>query len=345
MALTIEGPEPGPQPAGEATDIVLQGAAGDRYIAQLQAAIHAARLNALFPPELRLREQLGFLGPRGSEGLYPRLRLSARSGLPSALTVCRVKVDRDQAREFLAQLGSPQDYPPGGRASRRVAYYRRLADAALMPLNRMRLELRRQVPDEYLAQFRVVLDRFDLTSCHHARYTVLLTQRHRVWRRQQLAVDGADLVAPTESFRRVLGQLTFHGAQRAFELLDAAEQIEVEDVRRCSVGPMILPGMPAGPALAEVLQQGGESSWLLCCVEDRASRQLPPGVQPDGLAAQLAPAAGPEHDGQRQAQDIGLARVYKLVCPRPLQQPLRQLCQQLGQPSVVRGIPAEARQP
>ena len=344
MALTFEGPSPQQPRAVGTADLVLRGEHSDAYVDALRHAVAAARLNALFPPGRRLLAHLAFLGARGSEGLYPDLCLSRASGLPSAFDVLRVNVDHGLAREFLAKLGPAHHRTPDTAAmARRLAYYQRLHQHVVMPLNSMEVDLRQQLPQERAALFRIVLDRYDMRRGQFVRYTILLGQRHRLWRRRQMTVDDSDLVAATEEFRRAVGLLSFHGARQAFEMLDAAEQLEVEDVRRCRVGPVFMPGLQMGEALAALLDPrtgpcaGGPTPLVLCLPEDRASvevashsgRDLPALLRGQG---EVAPA------GQRSPRDAAyhVARGCKLVCPPPLVEPLRRLCRELGAPSVVR---------
>ncbi len=335
MALTFDGPPPEQPRAGDA-DLVLRGERAEACVDDLRHAVAAARLNALFPPYRRLLAHLDFLGPAGSGGLYPALRLSRNSGLPSAFDVLRVNVDHGLAQEFGAQLGSAHEKTPDSEpVTRRLAYYQRLRQAEVMPLNRMEVDLRQQLPDERLALFRVVLDRFDLRRGQFVRYTILLGQRHRFWRRQ-MTVDDADLVETTERFRRTVGLLSFHGAAQAFSMLADADQLEVEDVHRCRVGPALRAGDDVIEPLASLLEPGaGEPAPLVLCLpDDRASVELAADSGVDlvallrGRAAPVAPAAGGFH----------VARSCKLVCPPPLVKPLRRLCRELGAPSVVRAF-------
>ena len=346
MALTFQGPLPS-QPQQGATDLLLRGEHSDAYVEALRHALAAARLNALFPPSRRLLAHAAFLGARGSEGLYPELRLSRTSGLPSAFDVLRVNVDHGLAREFLEKLGPAHERTPDTAAvARRLAYYQRLRQREVMPLNRMEVDLRQQLPQERAALFRIVLDRYDMRRSQFVRYTILLGQGHRFWRRRHITVDDSDLVAATEEFRRTVGLLSFHGARQSFQMLAQVDQLKVEDVRRCRVGPVFLPGMDLDGPLAALLDRasgpcaGGPTPLVLCLPEDRASvelaidsgRDLPPLLRGDG---------GEERAGQEDhhvAPGYHVTHSCKLVCPPPLVEPLQQLCRELGAPSIVRAF-------
>lgn len=346
MALTFHGPLPS-QPQQGATDLLLRGEHSDAYVDTLRHAVAAARLNALFPPSRRLLRHSAFLGARGSEGLYPELRLSRTSGLPSAFDVLRVNVDHGLAREFLEKLGPAHERTPDTAAlAHRLAYYQRLRQHEVMPLNRMEVDLRQQLPRARAALFRIVLDRYDMRRSQFVRYTILLGQRHRFWRRRQMTVDDSDLVAATEEFRRTVGLLSFHGARQAFQMLDSAEQLEVEDVHRCRVGPVLLPGMDLDGPLAALLDPrsgpcaGGPTPLVLCLPEDRASvelttdsgRDLPPLLRGNGDEQRA------ERQDHHDAPGYHVTHSCKLVCSPSLVEPLQRLCRELGAPSIVRAF-------
>lgn len=341
MALTFDGPTPDQPHAGDG-DLMLQGERADSHVADLRHAVAAARLNALFPPGRRLLAHLGFLGPTGSGGLYPELRLSRASGLPSTFDVLRVNLDHGLAREFGAQLGPAHEKTPDtAPVVRRVAYYQRLRATEVMPLNRMEVDLRQQLPDERLALFRVVLDRFDLRRGQFVRYTLLLGQRHRFWRRRHMTVDDTDLVDTTARFRRTVGLLSFHGAAQAFCMLSDTDQLEVEDVHRCRVGPALMHGADVIAPLAALLDphhgpcSGEPAPLVLCLPEDRASVELAADSGLDLPALLRGRDAPPAEPGRRRYH---VARSCKLVCPPPLVKPLSRLCRDLGAPCVVRAF-------
>ena len=347
MALTIEGPTPD-QPGAAAKEIVLAGSLGDAYVERLTTALRAARLNSLFPPEGRLCAHFGFLGARGSEQLYDELHLSPLNGMPTAREILRVKIDGDLTSDFLAEAGQMRTPQEGGRMARRIAYYSRLGQEAIMPVNSMRVELRQQVPEENLAFFRVALDRFDLAGNQFVRYTIMLAQRDRFWRRRHLVVDDADLAAPTEGFRRIVARFAAHEAELAFVLLSQVDAIEVEDVRRCRVGPMIMPGLAVDASVAALLdpartKAAGEAPpWILSFPEDRAGIEVAEHAGRDPFAPLLRDAISEESRTliDAKADELGyrVAKSRKFVCPRPLRQPVVDLCRRVGAPSIVRGV-------
>jgi hypothetical protein len=355
MALTIEGPLPqeeepqAPRPAAEATTIELRAELSDAYVERLDRAVHAARLNRLFPPERALRAHLAFLGRRGSWGVYDALHVSLLNGLPTAREILRVKIDRDLADAFLAEAADRRPPPEDSPMARRIAYYRALAAREVMPVNRMSVELRQQIPEENLALFRVVFDRFDLATNQFVRYTMLLQQRDRFWRRRQVLVDDGELAAPTEGFRRTVSRFAAHDSELAFVLLSRQERIEVEDVQRCRVGPLLLPGMKVGRQLEALLDpEGGPCAdpgvppWILCFPQDRAGLEVAEHSGGDPLAPLLRDAVSVEARElvDAKADELGyrVAKSRKFVCPRPLVRPLTELCQQLGTPSIVKAV-------
>ncbi|HTM22331.1 MAG TPA: hypothetical protein VL172_17545, partial [Kofleriaceae bacterium] len=171
MALLIEEPVAEERPEPGAGDLILAGGTADAYVARLLRAVDAARLNALYPPAVALRNHLSFLGPAGSSGVHGELRLSPATGLPTGREVLRVKIDRELAPGFLAEAAERRAPEPGSALQRRLDYYARLCRCDVMPVNRIAVDLRRQLPAEGKAEFRVVLDRFDLAGGLFARYT------------------------------------------------------------------------------------------------------------------------------------------------------------------------------
>jgi hypothetical protein len=358
MALTIEGPLPreaeGQEQqltprAAEAGTLELAAELSDVYVERLDRTIRAARLNRLFPAERALRAHHGFLGRRGSHGLYDSLHVSLENGLPTAREILRVKIDRDLAEAFLAEAADRRPPPDGSSMARRIAYYRELLESEVMPVNRMSVELRQQIPEENLALFRVVFDRFDLATNQFVRYTILLSQRDRFWRRRHVIVDDADLAAPTEGFRRTVSRFAAHDSELCFVLLSRAERIEVEDVQRCRVGPLLLPGMRVGAELEALLdpERGpcaarGVPPWILCFPQDRAGLEVAEHSGRDPLAPLLRDAVSEEARDlvDAKADELGyrVAKSRKFVCPAELRRPLTELCQKLGTPSIVRAV-------
>jgi len=346
MALTVEGPTP-ENPTAATRDVVLSGELGDAYVQRLVRGVRAARLNALFPPEQKLCAHLSFLGSGGSSGVYDELRLSPQNGLPTAREILRVKIDKDLTADFLSRAAEQRPPPEGSRMARRIAYYSRVAKQEVMPVNRMRVELRQQVPDENLAAFRVVFDRFDLAANQFVRYTILLEQHDRFWRRRHVIVDDNELTAPTEGFRRTVGRFASHEAELAFVLLSDVPGIEVEDVRRARVGPMLLPGMVADAALQALLDPernpgaAGAPPWVLCFPEDRAGLEVAEHSGKDPLAPLLREAVGETArelvDAKADQLGYRVAKSRKFVCPEPLKTSLSRLCKEVGAPSIVRG--------
>lgn len=343
MALTLDGPAP-PLPGPEGNPIALTGGAAEAYLERLDLAVRGARLNAFFPPEKALRAHLSFLAPSGCEALYETLHLSPRSGLPSARDILRVKIDRDIASEILADAQKHGSPAPQSRAARRVAYHGRLAQAEIMATNRMRVELRQQEPAHNRARFRVVFDRFDIASCQFVRYTIMLSQRDRFWRQSHVIVDDAELAAPTESFRRIVSRLVSDEAEIAFVLLSEIPGIAVEDVRRCRVGPMLMPGVELGQpvqSLFAAAQSDGHSPWILCFPEDRAGIEVADHASSDPLAPLLREAVSADSrtllDAKADQLDYRVAKSRKFVCSSDLRGPLARLCRDLGAPSIVRG--------
>lgn len=347
MALTIEEPTP-ERPSAAAGELLLAGAASDAYVARLVEAIGAARLNAFFPAADLVRNHLSFLGQLGSHGVYDGLALSPVTGLPTAREILRVKIDRDLATEFLRDAARHPPPAADSPMARRIAYYAALSKHPVMPMSRMRVELRQQIAANDLATFRIVFDRFDLATGVFARYTILLTQHDAFWRRPHVIVNDDELAAPTEAFRRIVARFASHEAEVAFVLLSKLEAITVEDVRRCRIGPLLMPGVEVGAALEALLdprrtpEAAAAPPWILCLPEDRAGIEVAAHAAGDPLARLYREAVSPEArvliDAKADQLGYRVAKSRKFVCPEPLRPRLANLCRELGVPSIVRGI-------
>ncbi len=346
MALTIEEPTPA-RPDAQTADLVLCAGVADAYVARLVRALRAARLNALFPPSRPLINHISFLGPAGSSGVYDELRLSPHTGMPTAREVLRVAIDRDLAPEFLARAARRPAPLPDGSLARRIDYYSRLARCEVVPASRMTVDLRRQIEAESRAELRVIYDRFDVATGLFVRYTILLSQRDGFWSQRHVIVDDNDLAAPTEEFRRTVSRFTAHEAEVAFILLSQIDGIEVEDVRRCRIGPMLMPGVHGvGEALEALLDPQaapeGAPPWILCFPEDRAGVELATHSAGDPLARLYRDALSDQSrelvDAMSEQLGYKVAKSRKFVCSRPLAATLSDLCRELGAPSVVRGV-------
>jgi hypothetical protein len=346
IAIAVEGPAP-EAPADARGELVLGEADAETYVARVQRAVRAGRANAFFPPTAQLCAHLGFLGPGGSCGLYEQLRLSPVSGLPAPREILRVKIDKDLAPSFLEDAAARPPPPPESRLARRIAYYCALARVEVAALNRMTVELRQQVPDEQRALFRVVFDRFDLAASQFVRYTILLAQRDRFWSRPHVQLER-DLAAATEGFRRTVARLASHEAEVAFILLSEVHGIEVEDVRRCRVGPLLLPGARVGAALERLLDPEAADAppWMLCFPEDRAGRDVAAHASGDPLGRLFREALGEQARRlvDAKADELGyrVAKARKFVCPESLRGRLQGLLRELGVPCVVYGVPPAA---
>lgn len=346
MALTIEEPTP-ERPSAGTGELLLAADVADAYVARLVEAIGAARLNSFFPPADLVRNHLAFLGRRGSHGVYDGLALSPATGLPTAREILRVKIDRDLAAEFL--LESAKHAPPaaGTSMARRIAYYAALSKHQVMPMSRMRVELRQQLAAADQATFRITFDRFDLATGVFARYTILLTQHDAFWRRPHVIVNDEDLAAPTEAFRRIVARFASHEAEVAFVLLSKLEAITVEDVRRCRIGPLLMPGVEVGDAIEALLdprrtpEAAAAPPWILCFPEDRAGIEVAAHAGGDPLAPLYRDVVSPEArllvDAKADELGYRVAKSRKFVCPEPLRPRLATLCRELGAPSIVRG--------
>ena len=171
------------------------------------------------------------------------------SGLPFLKDILAVKIDGDLAPDYIA--GQEERRAAGRalpvRAEAKLAYLRRLRAAALKPLNRLEVKLRRVDRERGSAFFEVVYDVYAISPAGFTRYTLQLEQKDSAWRSAFLARSG-DYSEPTAASGRAWkiragrerADVPYHGG---------IEGLRVEEVCRARIGPSGTPppvSLPAG---------------------------------------------------------------------------------------------------
>ena len=120
------------------------------------------------------------------------------SGLPFLKDILAVKIDGDLAPDYIA--GQEERRAAGRalpvRAEAKLAYLRRLRAAALKPLNRLEVKLRRVDRERGSAFFEVVYDVYAISPAGFTRYTLQLEQKDSAWRSAFLARSGITASPP-----------------------------------------------------------------------------------------------------------------------------------------------------
>ncbi|MBI3548793.1 MAG: hypothetical protein HY078_07135 [Elusimicrobia bacterium] len=242
----------------------------DEYGETAARLIEAGRLGKVFPDPASCASYLRGIG-EAARAVYPDLRLSTASGLPSLQDLVRLQADREIAPGYLK---SQQDrrrrgLPVAPRLAAKGRYYERLLGLPLKPLHRLDLSLRRVAADGTSAQYEAVLDRFDAEEAVFSRYTLLLEQTERTQGDALLQRVG-DYSRQTAAFRERMEGVLRDESEIAFLILGRTPGVRVEEVARARIGPLWSPWTP-GPA---GWFSAAEGAFVLHLALDRTSAAL-----------------------------------------------------------------------
>jgi hypothetical protein len=230
----------------------LREPVASRYLDLLSLALRAGRLNNGFPDRRRLQTSLEALRGEFHGGLYDRIYVDARTGLPNMASFTRVITDREVAIDALvrmqdratldAQRAQGEVYE---RLARKRAYYERLLTIQPAPLDEHKVQLRRHDPRTGTAMFRLDLTKLDATGVS-IRVTVDLTQVASVWRRDVIDLDqGGETARASEGFHATIYRHAAFDAEALFIQLHELEGVSVDRVQRGIVGPALF-SLPDG---------------------------------------------------------------------------------------------------
>ncbi|MEL6341612.1 MAG: hypothetical protein AAFV53_00670 [Myxococcota bacterium] len=239
---------------------MLSPDAASRYIIDLQRGLRALRLNRHFPPWRAISGHLD-----GVRLLPPgeRLRIDAGTGWPHPEEWLRVRVDRKLAPELLGRLQAIEaagDLP----AQQKGDYLRALLDVT--PLGTAAFDVSLIELREDAARYEVIIDRLELGRPSLVRWTLRLLERGG----ERFSPDELEARA-TGRFERRLRQLTAQPPVPAMMLLQAEEGLEVEELVRGEVGPVLR--RDAGPFLSAVLSRAAGHLTRIS-VEDHLLREM-----------------------------------------------------------------------
>lgn len=248
-----------PPPAAE---LVLESEEAQAELLELEArALERARLNEHYPPARALAAQLRGLSPRAHLGLYPRLHLDVRTGLPTYREWTRVHTDAEMSARVLAELPPRAELEALAQAAPHTIWARQLVKhhyhttlAQLLPrsvpASQMQVQLRRVDAAERRAWLLVVLDKLDASGLY-VRITVELSQQSPRWRHAMLALD-AEAARETEALRAALYRLSGLDAEFTFVQLAALDGLSVERVIKGTIGPFFVAGTNVPQDLASL---------------------------------------------------------------------------------------------
>ncbi|MBI4350877.1 MAG: hypothetical protein HY550_05525 [Elusimicrobia bacterium] len=216
----------------------LSGDGLEAYCRSLSSLILAGRLNSSYPDPYVCSGYLSCLAPSFRRGAGGGLNADRLSGLPCLKDMLAVKIDGDLAPDYIA---SQEERRAAGRslpaqAEARLEYLKRLGEAALKPLNRLDVKLRRVDRERCSAFFEVVYDAYAVSPAGFTRYTLQLEQKDAAWSSAFLARSG-DYSEPTSEFRAGLERYAQDESELLFLIIGGIKGVRVEEVCRARIGP------------------------------------------------------------------------------------------------------------
>ncbi len=325
--------------------LVLEGDAVGRYVTEVGRVLRAARLNRHYPDARRLASHVECLGPAVHGGLYERLEVDPRSGLPSYKEWTRVRTDREVAPAALEKLDPlsvlerKAAADPGsirGKQLLKHHYYTALLNRPLAPLSAMDVALRRVDPAAQTAWFHVVLDKLDASGLF-VRFSIDLAQQASVWNRQLVRLDESDETAShTEELRTLVYRFTALDAEFTWAKIATQPGLTVERVVKGTVGPLFLAAEQTPPALAPLLAEG---ALLATFALDMAANDVAEDRDNDPLDDLLTDALSEEgregYERVKQEQGFRVVKDRKFVVSRELVGAVRAFCQAAGTKNIV----------
>ncbi len=209
------------------------------------AFVEEARLNDLYPSSERLVASLCAMDSRVHRHLYDKLHVHPRMGLPTYTEFVRVLTDKQIVHEELPKLRQWEGVDGDGiydKLARKRAYLRDLAGCGAVFAEETKLFFRKIDSKTEMAMFRIVLDRFS-PSGSIERLTVELSQRDSIWGKSNLALDGDDVGHISENLKGLVYRLSTQEVEIIFIRLSEDENIDVENVTKGSIGPMLFSQM------------------------------------------------------------------------------------------------------
>ena len=316
-----------------------------RFIRRLLAILRAARLNHHYPDPRRLSGHLRAMSPEVHRGLYDELQINLDSGLPSSREFTRVQTDVSIAADQLQKLGNRRqlaqkaarsDHAIHQQQLDKYDYYDAIADTRLAPLGAMDVALRRVEPGKRTAHFRITFDKLEASGVF-IRTSIDLTQRAQIWESQAVQLDD-DTAHHTEELQSLIYKFSAMDAEFIFTKLSTLNGVAVQRVSRGTLGP-IYDGRCQVPSLLADLVGDDPDTVLAHFAIDTAALDVDEHRQNDPFADLFRPSMAKDlRPTYQRARDQFGYHVYgdrKFVVSRPLQAPLRALCQERGTNNII----------
>ncbi|MCP4674593.1 MAG: hypothetical protein GY854_03565 [Deltaproteobacteria bacterium] len=213
----------------------------DDYVDLMIAFVEKARLNDLYPSSERLVTSLSAMDSSVHRHLYNKLHVHPRMGLPTYTEFVRVLSDKLTLHDELPKLRQWEGVDGDGiydKLARKRAYLGDLARGGDVFTEETKLLFRKIDPKTEMAMFRIILDRFSPNGSIE-RLTVELSQRDSLWGKSNLELDGDDVGHLSENLKGLVYRLSTQEVEIIFIRLSEDENIDVENVTKGSIGPVI----------------------------------------------------------------------------------------------------------
>lgn len=323
---------------------ILKGDQAETYCRLVESLIRGGKPNSFYPSGRGAENLVHLLRPSTNRGLQNEIQVNLRTGLPDEPNIGRVIADKDVCAKILRTHDVESVHNRVDEASKRlmnrIEYYKEVEKRELPERFSLDLKLKRTDEKEQTADFIALFERFDPGEGIFTRYTIHLRHQSHRWAKPKIELQGDDL-RYTEAFRNVISRYSSHEAEFAFILLSDVEGITVEEVSRGRIGPLWMNGVPAPPAIEELLAAHPGNAILNFPYE----KVFVPEVEGktdenrDPFGRLYRESLGAENKEIADARANNLAYVVhkerKFACTKPILGPLRDVLAKLGKPCVI----------
>lgn len=323
---------------------VLSGEHAETYCKLVEGLIRGGKPNNSFPSGRGVANLVYLLRPSTNRGLSNDVRVNLKNGLPSEPDIGRVIADKDICEKVLRSHDLASVRSRTDEASmplvHRLDYYLDVQKRELPERFRLDLKLKRIDEKAQTADFIAVFERFDPGEGVFTHYNIHLRHQSDRWTKPQVELKGDDLKV-TEAFRNVISRYSSDEAEFAFILLSDVPGITVEEVSRGRIGPLWMAGVPAPPAIEDLLKKH-PGNVILNFPYEKVFVPEVEGKEDDNrdpFARLYRTSLGQENKqlADARAEKLGyiVHKERKFACSKPILNPLRDLCKELGKPCVI----------
>jgi hypothetical protein len=322
---------------------VLVGQQAETYCKLVEGLIRGGKPNNSYPSGRGVANLIYLLRPSTNRGLSDRVRVNLNNGLPDEPDVGRVIADKDICEKVLRSHDLATVRDRTDEASRRLIsrldYYQDVVKRELP--DRFRLDLKLKRIDEKLqtADFIAVFERFDPGEGVFTRYNIHLQHASDRWSKPKVELQGDDL-RYTEEFRNVISRYSSDEAEFAFMLLSDVPGITVQEISRGRIGPLWMAGVPCPDPIKELLDKHPGNVIMNFPFEKVFVPEVE-GKEDDNRDPFGRLYRHHLHEDKEIADARARALGYivhkerKFSCSKPILNPLRALCKEMGKPCVI----------